>query len=387
MAAFLAGGLEMATKDEHPIRDSKPEKEKGLNRRDFVKSGVAAGLGAGGALLEPKKAQAQVAPASAANADWHYEVDVVIAGGGCAGRTAGRRGHRRGGEPDADPSRRAGTRRLHLRRLHPRLLHADERDQELGAENIIARLADPTWRRPFHIDKKVWRVDVYNMGTFFYEGIYIGMPAMFHSTGPVPNYPNTDGFHLVQLATSRDLKNWKRLGDRRPFIGPSRLQSGAYDLVQILPPSAPVEHGDELWFYYTGLKYRASFIYVGRYPNGKYVTKPGLEADRGAICLAVLRRDGFVSLDAGEKSGQLVTRPMVLPGGKMHVNVDAVDGELGVEVLDAEDKVVAVSEEVNGELARKEILWKRGTLSQLKGKAVTLRFTLRNARFYSYWFK
>ena len=270
---------------------------------------------------------------------------------------------------------------------HGLIFHADERDQELGAENIIARLADPTLRRPFHIDKKVWRVDVYNMGTFFYEGIYIGMPAMFHSTGPVPNYPNTDGFHLVQLATSRDLKNWKRLGDRRPFIGPSRLKSGAFDLVQILPPSAPVEHGDELWFYYTGLKYRASFIYVGRFPNGKYVTKPGLEPDRGAICLAVLRRDGFVSLDAGEKSGQLVTRPMVLPGGKMHVNVDAVDGELGVEVLDAEDKVVAVSEEVSGDLARKEILWKRGTLSQLKGKAVTLRFTLRNARFYSYWFK
>ena len=27
-------------------------------------------------------------PAGVASADWHYEVDVVIAGGGCAGLTA-----------------------------------------------------------------------------------------------------------------------------------------------------------------------------------------------------------------------------------------------------------------------------------------------------------
>ena len=46
------------------------------------------GLGAGGALLEPGKAQAQVPPTGAADTDWHYEVDVVIAGGGCVGLTA-----------------------------------------------------------------------------------------------------------------------------------------------------------------------------------------------------------------------------------------------------------------------------------------------------------
>ena len=49
--------------------------------------------------------------------------------------------------------------------------------------------------------------------------------------------------------------------------------------------------------------------------------------------------------------------------------------------------MVAVSENVSGDSVRKEIRWKRGGLAQLKGQAVTLRFTLRNARFYSYWFK
>ena len=59
------------------------------------------------------------------------------------------------------------------------------------------------------------------MGVFHYEGVYIGMPALYHATGPIPNYPNTEGFHLVQLACSRDLKVWHRLGDRQAFLGPS----------------------------------------------------------------------------------------------------------------------------------------------------------------------
>ncbi len=61
----------------------------GLTRRDFVKTGAAAGLGAG-ALLGPGQADAQVAASSTGSDDtaWDYEVDVVIAGAGCAGLTA-----------------------------------------------------------------------------------------------------------------------------------------------------------------------------------------------------------------------------------------------------------------------------------------------------------
>ena len=60
---------------------------------------------------------------------------------------------------------------------------------------------------------------------------------------------------------------------------------------------------DELWFYYTGLKYRGGWTYVGKFPNGKHVPRPELDRDVGAICLAVLRRDGFVSLDATDTEG------------------------------------------------------------------------------------
>ena len=69
--------------------DPKLEKANGLTRRDFVKTGAAAGLGAG-ALLEPDQVAAQVSASSTSTDDiaWDYDVDVVIAGAGCVGLTA-----------------------------------------------------------------------------------------------------------------------------------------------------------------------------------------------------------------------------------------------------------------------------------------------------------
>ncbi|MBN1345112.1 MAG: hypothetical protein JXQ73_20625 [Phycisphaerae bacterium] len=273
------------------------------------------------------------------------------------------------------------------------IFFADDLDQKLGRENIKARFADQTLHHPPSNDPNVHNVDVYNMGVFRYEGLYIGIPAMYHATGPVPNYPNTVGFHLLQLAFSRDLKTWNRLGDRKPFIGPSRVDSGAYDLTQILPPSYPIlrpgeasfSGQDELWFYYTGIKYRGTFKYVGKYPHGEHLPLPGLDRDQGAVCLAVLRRDGFVSLDAGEQEGVVLTKAFPLTGSKVFVNADALGGELRVEVLDEAGKPVAVSEALKEDLARAQVRWRQGDVASAKGKLIALRFTLRNARFYSYW--
>jgi hypothetical protein len=67
-------------------RQSRGDQQQGFSRRDFVKSG-AAGLGAA-ALLDADSAKAQSASTGADGLEWHYDVDVVVAGGGCAGLTA-----------------------------------------------------------------------------------------------------------------------------------------------------------------------------------------------------------------------------------------------------------------------------------------------------------
>jgi hypothetical protein len=207
------------------------------------------------------------------------------------------------------------------------------------------------------------------MGLFRYEGLYIGTPAMFHSTGPDGN--NTDGFHLIQLVSSRDLKSWNRVGDRKTFIGPSPIGAGAYDQTQIIGPSYPIFRGDELWFYYTGTKYRS--------------TPEVADIDSGAICLAVLRRDGFVSLDSGDNEGTLLTEPFELTGKKLFVNVDAPKGEVRIEALDKDGKILATSLPLKGDLPRGEVQWREGKLADLQGHRVSFRFVLRNAKLYSYW--
>ena len=265
------------------------------------------------------------------------------------------------------------------------VFQSDDRDQALGREHIDARFSDTGLSHPPYRDPAVYNVDVYNMGVFQYEGVYVGIPAMYHATGPVPNYPNTVGFHLLQLAFSRDLKEWHRLGHRATWIGPSRRGSGAYDMTQILPPSAPLTRGDELWFYYTGLKWRGSFTYQGTFPNGKMIPVRGKDRDGGAICLAVLRRDGFISLDAADLPGVLETEPFVLPGKHLYLNADAQDGEIQATLLDASGRSLATSEPLTGDHPRARVVWTMGSAADHLGKRVTLRLKLRNASVYSYW--
>ncbi len=257
------------------------------------------------------------------------------------------------------------------------IFHADELDQELGRAHMKARRDNPQlqMQRPLWDIRDTYqgrtakpKVDVYNMGLFRYEGLFIGTPAMFHSND---NRWNKDGFHLIQLVCSRDLKAFKRVGNRATFIGPSPIGQGAYDLTQLIGPSAPVIRGDELWFYYTGIKYRT----------------PPKDADRdaGAVCLAVLRRDGFISLDSDETEGTIQTESFELPGSSLFVNVDAPKGKLRVEVLDGAGKVVAESEPVNGNALREPVKWAEGDIAKIRAQKVSLRFTLRNGQFYSYW--
>jgi hypothetical protein len=244
---------------------------------------------------------------------------------------------------------------------------ADAEDQALARKVIAARLADPKLSQPTHLNPAEYAADVYNMPIFRYEGLYIGLPAIFYRTAD----READGFHHVQLICSRDLRDWKRLGDRHAFIGPSPVGSGAYDLTQILPPTRPILHGDELWFYYTGIKYRCGA------PKGA--------RDLGAVCLAVLRRDGFISLDAGAESGSVTTRPFMLPSAKLRLNAAASRGFVQAALLDANGRVQCEAQPMSGDQLRGKVTWKGPPPSA--GSVLRLRLTARHAALFSYWFE
>src|SRR6266480_2382177 len=67
----------MAKKRDIGRKDRKPQDKKALSRRDFFKSGAAAGVGAA-VLSRPGEALAQ-------GLVWNYEADVVVLGSGCVG--------------------------------------------------------------------------------------------------------------------------------------------------------------------------------------------------------------------------------------------------------------------------------------------------------------
>ena len=280
------------------------------------------------------------------------------------------------------------------------VFHADDRDQELGRQTIAARLANPHLQQTEYDTPEHYSVQIYNMGVFRYEGLYIGLPSMYYHTGKVsPGWPgfaqlrlspyirecvdkhgDYTGFYNIQIACSRDLKAWTRVADRKPFIETSPLHAGAYNLQTLIGPSAAIVHGDELWFYYTGIKQYAFIKSGGEKGYDDYC------ADRGAICLAVLRRDGFVSLDADADGGTLTTEPFALPGGALRLNADAAGGEIRVEILDADDRVINASATMNADATRQRLDWYSGDLAARQGQTARLRFSLRNARLYSYWF-
>ncbi|MBV7336530.1 hypothetical protein KFU94_51530 [Chloroflexi bacterium TSY] len=259
------------------------------------------------------------------------------------------------------------------------VFHADEEDQQLAREVIAQRLENPVLQQPVVNHPEGHGVDVYNFAISRYESRYIGFASMFHHVGRTWEGRNHDGFHHVQLASSRDMRHWDRLGNRQPFIDSSPPGAGAYDTLQIPGPSSPVFRDDELWLYYTGIKFRWP-------PENP-------DPDCAAICLATLRRDGFVSMDADENGGFVTTQPFHWEGGRLYLNADAGKGEVTCELLDVagqpmhgfgRDNCVPIAED-NVRLA---VNWQgQDGIPEPSGGPIQLRVFLRSARLYSYWFE
>ena len=257
------------------------------------------------------------------------------------------------------------------------VFQADDEDQELAREVIARRLANPALQQTVVNHPEEHGVDVYNFSISRYESRYIGFASMFHHVGRSVDGRNHDGFHHVQLASSRDMYTWERQGERQPFIDSSPLGGGAYDTLQMLGPSSPVRRDDELWFYYTGVKFRR--------PPHKW------DPDYAAICLAVLRRDGFVSLGAGEEGGSLVTEPFTWEGERLCVNAVADDGAVTVELLDVDGRPVPGygvedATSLNEDSVRQAVVWgENGRMPDRANGPVRLRVSVTNAEIYSYW--
>jgi len=106
-----------------------------------------------------------------------------------------------------------------------------------------------------------------------------------------------------------------------------------------------------------------------------------------------LRLDGFVSVSAPWKGGEVVTRPLRFEGSRLLVNfATSAAGGLRVELQDADSKPIpgftlADCSEHFGDSIERAVTWKHGPdVSRLAGQPVRVRFVLRDADLYSLQF-
>ncbi len=295
-----------------------------------------------------------------------------------------------------------------------------DRDQKMAIDVIRRRLANPAMAKPLFIDPDpaigwrppegkrhipTWQAECYNFGVIPYQGIYLGLITVYYPTGQrLPERTNADGFNLIQLAMSRDLKEWKRLGSRRPFLEPSSLTEslvGNYDRLQLAAYNGIIEHGDQVQIYYGGLKRRVP--QHSRWTDGSQrdastlsdvERTDWLEDTHSAMCLAILRQDGFISLDAEKGGGDLLTRPFITTGDQLLLNVAVHrDGQVRVEVLDANNKPIAGlslqdCHPLKADSINQVVSWSSGTdHGQFTRQPMRLRIELKNADLFSFQFK
>lgn len=216
---------------------------------------------------------------------------------------------------------------------------------------------------------------MYQRDAVAYESLMLATFSLWYNQfgGPIPK------INQIFTGFSRDGFHWNR-PDRDPFIPIEREKGVGNPEFGYLRPAGGgcVVVGDKLYFYYEGT---SGLTRDGQPSHNQTMT----------INLAILRRDGFASMDAGEETGTLETRPVSFEGKHLFVNLDAPQGELKVEALDTDGKPIAPFTLENcipavGDRTKRKITWKGAPdLSRLQGKPVRFRFHLRRGALYAFW--
>lgn len=215
---------------------------------------------------------------------------------------------------------------------------------------------------------------LYNHDAVAYESLMLGLFCIWQ--GP----PNNDCARLkiqkrneVLVGFSRDGFHWHR-PDRLRFLTVNETE-GAWNWgnVQSVGGCCLVV-GDKLYFYVSGRALSDRFW--------------DSNCNTG---LAILRRDGFASMDADSNGGELVTRVVTFKGKYLFVNLDAPEGELRAEVLDRDGKVISPftldnCNPLSANTTRHKVTWKTAEdLSAVAGKPVRFRFHVKSGQLYSFW--
>lgn len=108
----------------------------------------------------------------------------------------------------------------------------------------------------------------------------------------------------------------------------------------------------------------------------------------------LLRTDGFISIAGPWAGGEMLTRPLIFRGSQLEINYrTGAAGSVRVEIQDETGaplpgRSLADCQEIIGDEIERVVTWREGSdLSALAGRAVRLRFVLRDADLFSLRFR
>lgn len=230
------------------------------------------------------------------------------------------------------------------------------------------------------------RPQLYNLDCAPYESLTIGLFSIWKGdyrgskASPEAQSLDTAGRpkqNSLYIGFSRDGFHWDR-SNRSPFVSTSeKYGDWNWGNVQSVGGGCTIV-GDQLRFYVSG---RA----------GKSRENSSSNDASSSTGIAVLRRDGFASMDAPSSQGTLTTRPIQFSGKYLFVNLVAPNGQLRAEILEPNGNPIPpftleASEPISGDSTKSQLRWK-GTpsLDPISNKPVKIRFHLSNGSLHSFW--
>jgi len=223
------------------------------------------------------------------------------------------------------------------------------------------------WRRPWSIvlpDPANGLEEFYGFQPMVRGDLYLGFLRVLRDDLPADAGGPAMGIGWTELISSRDGENWCR--HQEPFIDRER-RPGAWDHAMAWVGDC-VTVGDEEFVYYCGYSEGHK---IGNRING----------------LARLRKNGFVSRDAGPEGGWLRTPLLILGTSSLTVNA-GIEGELRVRVLDDDKVPIQGLDWPDGAPLHGDSVAHPVRLSDrrdaLVDRPVHLEFSLRDARLYGF---
>ena len=219
------------------------------------------------------------------------------------------------------------------------------------------------WTKAAEILRGNLEQQTYAMPVFRYADVYLGLVMILNT--------RTDRVHC-ELSWSPDTVQWHRVDPGHALI-PNSDTPRDYDWGCVYAGATPSIRDDEIRIYY-----------------GASNDAHGTWRD-GFLALATLRPDRFAGLEAEDQAGSILTKPLKLEGSQLQVNVDARQGQLVVEVLDADGQpfpgfsLAEASRHERVDELRFQPRWQHHSdLSALRGKIARLKFHLHRAKLYSF---